>query len=198
MRLYDGQAYSSWVNTTINVTILNSAPNVSLTGPADGNITTNRTPTFSWSGSDDDSDSLQYELNLSCYYSGGGTCAAGNRYVQRATIGSATSYVITPYLEYLLDNGYYYNWTIRAWDGEAFGDWFAVKRNISIQSDISISCLWRHVQAKIRPQKPEPAMHKHGNKKVLHHNAKPRLCSQHENNAIRMGRAVRECKRWHE
>src|SRR3989344_7790995 len=36
MRLYDGTDYSSWVNSS-NITILNTLPTISLTGPAHGN-----------------------------------------------------------------------------------------------------------------------------------------------------------------
>jgi len=137
LRLNDGTDSSAWVNSSV-LKILNTIPIASLTSPDGGNITTNRTPSFSWTGSDDDSDSLQYEINISCYYSGGGTCHTGDRYVDKSVILTDISYFPTDYLEYLIDNNYYYNWSVRAWDGEDYGDWTA-PRNISIQSDIIIS-----------------------------------------------------------
>ena len=38
----------------------------------------------------------------------------------------------------MLDNNYYYNWSVRAYDGEGYGTW-TLARNISIQSDVTIS-----------------------------------------------------------
>ena len=137
LRLFDGLDYSSF-GFSGNLTILNTPPTVTLISPNDGNITTNRTPTFYYSGSDDDGDALSYELNLTCLYSGGGTCSLGNRYYENNTINSSTNYTVPAYLEYLIDNGYYYNWTARANDGQVYGVW-AVPRNISIQSNIVIS-----------------------------------------------------------
>ncbi|MDO8508517.1 MAG: LamG-like jellyroll fold domain-containing protein [Nanoarchaeota archaeon] len=138
IKLFDGTVSSNWVNTSVNLTILNSLPTVTLSAPANGNITINRTPTFSWSGNDDDGDTLEYELNLTCYFIPGGTCSTDTRYVQRATIGTATSHMISPFLAFLIDNNYYYNWSVRAWDSDSFGSW-TTARNISIQSDIVIS-----------------------------------------------------------
>ena len=137
IRLYDGKAYSNWVNST-NITILNSLPTISLTSPANSNITTNRTPIFIYSGSDADSDSLSYEINLTCYESGS-IVSAGSQYINKDTVGSSTSYTLTNYLKCLKDNNQLYNWTVRAYDGEGFGNWNASERNISIQSSVSIS-----------------------------------------------------------
>ena len=134
--LYDGALASAQGNST-NLTILNTAPVVTLASPADGNVTTDRTPTFSWTSSDDDGDTVSYELNLTCFSSAGGSCNSGsdNRYVQGIT---STSHDIVGDLQFLSDNGFYYNWTVRANDSEQFGSW-ATWRNISIQSVITIS-----------------------------------------------------------
>ena len=137
IRVFDGSAYSAWVNSSY-VKILNSLPSVLLSSPADKNQTTNRTPVFSWTGSDNDNDALTYEINISCLYTPGGTCHAGDRYVNKDSLSSATSYKPSAYLEYLLDNNYFYNWTIRAYDGESFSSW-AIERNISIISELVMS-----------------------------------------------------------
>lgn len=138
IKLFDGTVSSNWVNTSVNLSILNSLPVVTLSAPAHGNITINRTPVFSWTGNDDDGDTLEYELNLTCYYIPGGACSTDTRYITRGTIGTATSYLTSPFLAFLFDNNYYYNWSVRSWDGDSFGSWTA-HRNISIQSDIVIS-----------------------------------------------------------
>lgn len=137
MRLYDGTDYSSWVNSS-NLTILNAAPTISLTSPTHGTKTTNRSPEFTWSGSDNDSDTLSYEINLTAYYTGGGRRSVCDIYEDNNSLGSSTSYIPSDYLRCLIDNNYYFNWTVRAWDGEEFGSW-TTERNLSIQSNITIS-----------------------------------------------------------
>jgi parallel beta-helix repeat protein len=118
---------------TINV---NRAPSVTLLSPANGNITTNRMPTFTWSGSDPDGDSLVYDINLSCYDSNGNSViSSGSDY--QSGIG-VTSYTPSSYLKCLNDNGQYYGWTVRAYDQLAYSDW-AASRNISINSLIVVS-----------------------------------------------------------
>jgi hypothetical protein len=136
-RIYDGNVYSDWVNSS-KLIILNSLPTVTLSEPAHGNVTIDRNPNFTWSGSDADGESLEYEINISCYYGAGGTCIAGNRYISKATLGQAESYSPTSYLEYLSDNNYYYNWSVRVWDGDNWSSW-TTERNISIQSEVSTS-----------------------------------------------------------
>ncbi len=66
MRLYDGSLYSSWGNSS-NLTILNNAPTVTLVSPVNGNVTSDRSPTFTWTGSDIDGDDLTYDINISLY-----------------------------------------------------------------------------------------------------------------------------------
>jgi len=144
LRLHDGTDVSSLVNSTIdtNITILNTKPTVRLDTPADHNETTNRTPSFSWVGSDDDDDTMEFELNISLVASS--LCTDTDRYVEKSTIGTATSHILGDssdgnYLRCLSDNLDYYNWTVRAHDGEEFGDWNESGRNISIKSSIIIS-----------------------------------------------------------
>ena len=62
LRLFDGVSYTS-ANTTYNVTILNTAPTVSLSLPADASTTTDRTPLFQFSVSDADAELVRWEFN---------------------------------------------------------------------------------------------------------------------------------------
>ena len=131
LRTYDGELSSSWVNSS-NLTILNTLPNATLSSPANNNVTEDRTPTFTWSGSDDDNDALTYQLNLTCFPA----CSIDNRLESEAT----TSHTIINYLQYLKDNNFYYNWTVRASDdaGATYGDWATPTRKIEFQSSIEI------------------------------------------------------------
>ncbi|MCK4553039.1 LamG domain-containing protein [Candidatus Pacearchaeota archaeon] len=117
------------------LTIANTLPTVTLVSPEDENTTTNRTPFFSWSGSDDDGDSLEYELNLTLVASS--LCTDPDRGV----IGiSDENYTVSHYLNCLYDNSDYYEWSVRASDdsGSTYGAWSSI-RKIYINSDIVIS-----------------------------------------------------------
>ena len=134
--------FSSTLNKWLNILLSseNDAPVVTLISPANGNITTDRTPNFTWSGSDGDGpDALQYEINITCWQAGS-IVTAGSEYVAKETLGSATSYTPTDYLKCLSDNGQNYNWTVRAWDGVNWSAW-ATERNLSVQSLIETSML---------------------------------------------------------
>jgi len=131
-------AYSNWVNSS-DLEILNTLPTVTLTAPDDNNWTTNRTPTFTWSGNDADGDSMTYQLNLTCYP----TCSVDNRLENE----SGTSHTIASYLRYLKDDNYYYNWSVRASDdsGVTFGNWSSI-RKIEVQSYVLVTLINDTVQ----------------------------------------------------
>jgi intein/homing endonuclease len=134
------QDYGGNVNATeLRTVTVNQIPTVTLSAPANGNITTNRTPMFSWSGNDAGGgpSALTYEINLTCWEAGS-IVTTGSVYVNKETLGSATSYMPSSYLKCLSDNNQYYNWTVRAYDGVNYSAW-ATERNISIQSLITIS-----------------------------------------------------------
>ncbi|MFA5723595.1 MAG: LamG domain-containing protein [Candidatus Pacearchaeota archaeon] len=136
MRYFNGYSYSEWVNSS-ELVILNTLPNVTLISPVENNLTTNRTPLFSWNGSDDDEDILTYEFNLTLVPSS--LCTDSfERSQNKETLLSNTSYIATPYLRCLYDNGDFYNWKVRAYDGETYSNWTNL-RNVSIQSLVSIS-----------------------------------------------------------
>jgi hypothetical protein len=139
IKLYDGQAHSNFVNSS-DLWILNSLPTVTLTAPDDNNYTVNRTPTFTWTGDDDDDDALEYEINLSCFYSDGSYVTAGSMYKDKTVVSTDTLFMPLPeeYLKCLQDNNYNYEWNVRAHDGDEFGSWTGT-RNLSIQSHITTS-----------------------------------------------------------
>jgi hypothetical protein len=118
-----------------NLSIENTPPVVVLYAPEDGNITTNRMPSFYWNGSDVDGDSLTYEFNITCYNTLGGECGDDSRIISGI---SAQNYTLTDYLIYLRDNGYYYNWTVRAHDGTAYGAWASPAWKIEIQASLDV------------------------------------------------------------
>jgi len=111
----------------------NTVPTVSLIAPEDGNVSTNRTPEFSWVGSDDEGDSLTYELNVTLVPAG--SCADPGRIPYAR---SAENYTIPTYLKCLDDDGDYYEWSVRAHDGVEYGAW-SERRKIYIRAEIVIS-----------------------------------------------------------
>lgn len=135
MRLYDGREYSAWVNSS-NLTILNAVPSISLSAPADGSATTDRTPEFNWTSYDADGDSLTYEINITPYY-GENPSALDVRHEVGLT---GLSYTPSSDLQLLYDNGYYYKWKVRAGDGEVNGSWSS-EWLFNISSEVSIIML---------------------------------------------------------
>jgi len=132
MKLFDGRAYSGWVNSS-SLLILNTLPTVTLDSPSDAYNTTDRTPSFNWTGSDDDADSLTYEFNISLV--AGSTCEESDRVVG----GLSTNYTLTSNLKCFADNNDYYVWSVRANDGEGDGAWSGIRKiNISAVVDISL------------------------------------------------------------
>ncbi len=131
VRPYDQTAWGNEVNSSV-VTIQNSQPSTpSLTSPADGNKTTNRTETFYWAQSTDpDNDPITYTINISCWNG----CSTDNRLVNTTSINYTPSE-----LKYFLDDNYYYNWTVKAIDSDANSSSYAVERNLSIASLVSLT-----------------------------------------------------------
>jgi len=90
--------------------------------PSDGSNTTDRTPVFTWvSVTDPEGDTVSYELNVSLIASS--LCTDYARYFDQATLGAANSKELEEDLKCLYDNNDYYNWTVRAYDGELYSDW---------------------------------------------------------------------------
>lgn len=142
IRIFDGVDYSSWTNTTGNVTILNTLPDIpGLSSPADGSATTDRTPMFSWTGTpnDDDGDVVSFDLNITCYNTAGGPCAGSGNDDRLITGISSTTETLTSELQYFIDNNDYYNWTVRAYDGEEYSSWATdYSLNITALVDVTL------------------------------------------------------------
>ncbi|MEM0465640.1 MAG: hypothetical protein QXW97_02990 [Candidatus Pacearchaeota archaeon] len=133
IQTYDSFELSEIYNSS-SLKILNSIPNITIIGPPDNNWTTNRTPTFYWSSSDSDGDSLSFQINITLNPGGVSTC------VDNRNVASSNDnyYTVSPYLKCLMDNKDTYNWSVRAYDGENYSNWSAV-RNISIQSVVDVN-----------------------------------------------------------
>ena len=132
----DGHGDGSTVLSN-NLLIRNSLPNVTILSPPDQNATTNRTPIFNWSVVDDDGDVFTSQVNLSAvkYVSQPATVCSED-IVQTTT---ATTFIPSQDLACFYDNGYQYNWTVRANDSAGYGDWTVIRRlNITALTDISM------------------------------------------------------------
>ncbi len=109
---------------------------VTLSSPADGSHTTDRTPTFQWdAASDGDFDTLTYYINISCF--GGDGCSEDNRFVN---VGTGTSYTPSEELEFFGDDNFYYNWSVMAFDNYENGTW-SDPWNLTIDVDVSITMI---------------------------------------------------------
>ena len=94
---------------------------------------------FSWeTGSDADSDQLNYTINISC----GAGCSDDNREVNIDgsvnCSGGYCNYTPSEDLKYFWDDNYYYNWSVRAFDGEHYGEW-SDTWNFTILSNVTIT-----------------------------------------------------------
>ncbi|MBU0760849.1 MAG: right-handed parallel beta-helix repeat-containing protein [Nanoarchaeota archaeon] len=119
--------------------ILNTLPVVSLVLPEDNYQTIDRTPTFNWTVEDDDGDLIdEVHFNITCFDELGGSCSDDD--VDETWPGAPLEYTLTDPLKYFIDDGYYYNWTVRAKDDEEYGLW-AVPRRINITSFVDITLL---------------------------------------------------------
>jgi len=134
--VYDSDGLSDLENGS--ETINDTPPDkVTLTSPPDGYNTTDRTPMFSWeNASDDDNDTLNYTIQII----GSGDCI-DDRDVDLAGAdicsGGFCNYTPTEDLKCFGDDNYYYNWSVRAYDGEGYGEW-SDTRNITINTNVSI------------------------------------------------------------
>lgn len=122
-------------NSTL-ITIANTPPpQVTLIAPPTSNQTINRTPTFTWNNvTDADNDSLLFNILIVCV-----GCSSDNRDVNTTNLNFTPSE-----LQFLGDENFYYNWSVRAIDNlssvTSFGV-FSEIRNITINSFVSLSLL---------------------------------------------------------
>lgn len=132
MKLFDGGLFSNWTNSS-QLEILNTAPNITLDTPGEDNITLDRTPALTWNSSDADNDTLKYDVNITCHPG----CSDDDRYI---TGLEEANYTVINYLIYLADNDFYYNWSVRANDGEEDGNWSEMRRfDINALIDINMT-----------------------------------------------------------
>jgi hypothetical protein len=115
--------------------IRNSGATVTLTSPADNNVTTNRTPMFNWTGFDPDGDPLTYEINITAVLVNGTSLCSD---VRTVSTGSNNYYVPSGDLLCLADNQMVYKWSVRANDGGGFGAWSAT-RTLNISAYVAVS-----------------------------------------------------------
>ncbi|MFP4112450.1 MAG: NosD domain-containing protein, partial [Candidatus Woesearchaeota archaeon] len=111
----------------------NSPPTIELIYPGDGNSTINRTPTLIWNATDDDGDQMNFTINITCHPA----CSDDNRYYETG-FTDQFNYTIPVDLKYLWDDNYYYNWTVRAYDGMLYSDW-APEWNFSVKSLVMLT-----------------------------------------------------------
>lgn len=102
----------------------NSLPTVELFDPVNDTSTTNRTLKFMWNGTDLDFDVLTYQFNLTLRDDGNpGVVCSDSRLVGGLV---DEEYVISPELDCFSGDGYYYEWSVRAHDGNGWGPWSEV------------------------------------------------------------------------
>ncbi|MDP4039733.1 MAG: LamG-like jellyroll fold domain-containing protein, partial [Candidatus Pacearchaeota archaeon] len=132
--VFDGTSNSSQINSSFSIHINNTPPTAgALVSPEIGALTTDRTPTFTWEeGSDDDLDSLTYDLNVSLIAVS--TCFDNSIHIESM---GPTTYELVDELQCLFDFGDYYNWSVRAFDGEEYSSWTST-RAVNISSEIII------------------------------------------------------------
>ncbi|MEI6058572.1 MAG: LamG domain-containing protein, partial [archaeon] len=119
-------------NVTINA---NNAPMIALLAPVNGNLSTNRTPTFVYNGTDSEGDSLVYDINRTCI----GGCSIDNRLIQNR---AGLNYTPTTDFAYLYDNNYYYSWSVRACENataELYCSTWATPWIVNISAVVSIN-----------------------------------------------------------
>lgn len=108
---------------------------LTLINPNNSEIIIDRTPTLYYNASDDEDDSLVYEVNITCI----GGCSADNRYYANVS----ENYTIPSELGYLYDNGYYYKWSVRACENETSdlycSGWLSRTFNLSSYVEINLS-----------------------------------------------------------
>ncbi|MBI3623555.1 S8 family serine peptidase [Candidatus Pacearchaeota archaeon] len=138
IQAYDGIVYEGDWNNATKLRVLNTPPIVFISSPPNFNVTTNRTPLFVWVGWDDDgsADIDSYTINITMYGGGGQICSDPDRSV--VVNQPQQNYIPNPYLNCLSDDLYYYNWSVRAWDGDDYSPWTAPRR-IDISSLVSVN-----------------------------------------------------------
>lgn len=130
LRSFNGMIYSNW-SLSGNLTIVNSPPTIILDSPGNNSYVTNSTPSFNWTGFDDDNDILIYDFNISLVPAS--LCVDPDQYVENLTINNFTSSDLNCYS----DHGDYYLWSVRAKDNDSASDWAYLNLNHAVLVDLS-------------------------------------------------------------
>jgi hypothetical protein len=122
-------------NTSLRSNRENSKPsNVSMVYPGHLSTTINRTEQFNWSNaSDDDGDPLIYEVNVTCLPS----CSIDNKMFNSSENENWTT--LTSRLRFFWDENYYYNWTVRVWDGYEVTEFNSTPFTLKLSSSVAMS-----------------------------------------------------------
>ncbi|MBU1850613.1 MAG: hypothetical protein KKH40_07835 [Nanoarchaeota archaeon] len=129
IRPFDGFENGTAQNVTRNIT--NSNPTITLTAPANNTAITelgNRTPTFTWTSSDDDSDTLAHTIFIS-------DAIDFSNIVDTSSVGTAITY--TPTADLDVDTKYW--WRVEISDGEIIFN--STDFNFTIESYNAISLI---------------------------------------------------------
>ena len=137
--IFDGAVNSTMANTS-RIMINNTPPSLTFQGPLNGNVTTDRTPSFFYILSDNDGDQTWATLNVSLV--GGSTCTDINYDGQTKNFltlrDTKTFSSLARNLNCFIDHGDWYNWSAQANDIESFSSWTEL-RNLSLQALLSMS-----------------------------------------------------------
>jgi len=133
---YASDTSGNWNRTDVWTFIVNNSPptrvNLLEPGDLDGEVIANATPTFNWTNATDaDNDQIYYDIFIRCFPS----CSVDNR---EAFNLIDSNYTLSEPLKYYDDDGYSYEWWVRAFDGTSYGE-NSSKFIFSIGSVVSIS-----------------------------------------------------------
>ena len=132
VQVSDGQFTSDETNSSL-VSVVNSRPYTVIQNvPANLTVTTERNVNFSWitSGDADSVDRINYTLEILCI----GGCASDNRLLNSTT----TSLNLTDDLDFFADDGYFYRWFVRSYDGFEYS-FNSTHRTLNISVLVAIS-----------------------------------------------------------
>jgi len=133
-RFYANDTTNNLNYTDIWTFIVNNTPpsTVNLSYPLNNSVITNTTPRFNWTNiTDADNDKILYDLFINCSVG----CSVDNRQIYNIT---DANYTISPPLKYYQDDGYSYQWWVRAFDNLSYSA-NSTKFNFTIASSVVIS-----------------------------------------------------------
>ena len=88
---------------------------------------------FIWNATDENGDNMTYDINITCHPA----CSQDNRMIWNWSYGMNYTNSTHPF-QYLWDDNYYYEWSVRAFDNLTYSEWTPVW-NFSIQSLVMVT-----------------------------------------------------------